>query len=131
PSNFSVPLSRGQELAAESRAFFAENANEMRRHGVYSTTIFLSLKGMFGMEPIIYWPDRLNPLRYETALPSMQQAFGAAEARPEARAYAVDLRRRLVARLERLHPAHFQIGKFYPYREAVSGHAGWDVLESL
>jgi D-lactate dehydrogenase (cytochrome) len=131
PSNFSVPLSRGHELAAEARAFFAENEAGMRRHGVYTATLFLSWKGIFGMEPIIYWPDRLNVLRFATSLPAAQEAFGRAESRPDARAFAVDLRRRLVARLEHFRPAHYQIGKFYPYREAVSGHAGWELLADL
>lgn len=131
PSNFSVPLSRAQELVAEARAFFEENAGEMRRHGVYVATIFISWKGIFGMEPIIFWPDRLNPLRFETALPQIREAFGGQQARPETRAYAVDLRRRLVDRLQHLAPAHFQIGKFYPYREAVAGHAGWDLIEDF
>lgn len=80
------------------------------------------------MEPIIYWPDRLNELRLETALPDKREALAKLEARPEARAYAIDLRKRLVKRLEQLHPAHYQTGKYYPYHEAISGHAGWDLV---
>lgn len=131
PSNFTVPLSRAQQLVAEARAFFAENAATMQHHGIYTATLFLSFKGAFGMEPIIYWPDRLNVLRYETALPDMRDSLGKLEAKPEARSVAVDLRRRLVARLQALHPAHYQTGKFYPYREAISGHAGWDLLDGF
>jgi D-lactate dehydrogenase (cytochrome) len=131
PSNFTVPLSRAHELADEARTFFAENAAEMERHGIYVTTLQLCLKGAFGMEPIIYWPDRLNVLRYETALPSLREKFGGQPARPEARACAIDLRKRLIARLERLHPAHYQVGKFYAYREAVAGHAGWSLVEGF
>jgi FAD/FMN-containing dehydrogenase len=131
PSNFTVPLTRGQALAAEARTFFAENAAAMQAHGVYTATLFLCFKGAFGMEPIIYWPDRLNVLRHATALPEHRAAFGEAAPQPETRAFAVDLRRRLVARLEKFHPAHYQIGKFYPLREAVSGHAGWSLLEGF
>jgi D-lactate dehydrogenase (cytochrome) len=131
PSNFTVPLSRGRELAREARAYFAENANAMQQHGVYTTMLYLCVKGAFGMEPIIYWPDRLNVLRHATALPIHREQFGAAAPRPETRAYAVDLRRRLVARLERLRPAHYQTGKYYPLRDAISGHAGWQVVEGF
>jgi FAD/FMN-containing dehydrogenase len=131
PSNFTVPLSRSRELAREARAFFAENAAAMQRHGVFTTTLFLCIKGTFGMEPIIYWPDRLNVLRHATALPAHREQFGRAEPRPEARAFAIDLRRRLVARLEKLEPAHYQTGKYYPLRAAVAGHAGWELVEAL
>jgi FAD/FMN-containing dehydrogenase len=128
PSNFTVPLSRAQELAAAAREFFAENAAGMQQHGVYTATLFLSFKGAFGMEPIIYWPDRLNQLRESTALPAMRELLAKMPARPQSRAYAVDLRRRLVARLQVLRPAHYQTGKFYPLQQALSGHAGWQVL---
>jgi hypothetical protein len=131
PSNFTVPLSKARPLVTEVRSFFAENAAGMHRHGVHTATLFLCFKGAFGMEPIIYWPDRLNPLRHATALPEHRERYGNAEPRPDARAFAVDLRKRLVARLEALHPAHYQAGKFYPYREAMAGHAGWDLLQGL
>ena len=131
PSNFTVPLSRAQELKATTQAFFAENAAEMRRHGVFTATLYLCFKGAFGMEPIIYWPDRLNVLRHATALPAIREAWGGQPARPEARAFAIDLRRRLVARLEDLQPAHYQTGKFYPFKDALSGHAGWEMLTAF
>jgi FAD/FMN-containing dehydrogenase len=131
PSNFTVPLSKSRPMVAETRRFFAENAEAMHSHGVHTATLFLCLKGAFGMEPIIYWPDRLNPLRYATALPEHRERYGSAEPRPDAREFAIDLRKRLVARLESFHPAHYQTGKFYPYREAIAGHAGWDVLQTV
>jgi D-lactate dehydrogenase (cytochrome) len=131
PSNFTVPLSRSRELAQGAREFFAENATAMQQHGVYTTTLFLCIKGTFGMEPIIYWPDRLNVLRHASALPVHREKYGDAEPRPETREYAIDLRRRLVARLERLHPAHYQVGKYYPLRDAIAGHAGWQVLQDF
>jgi D-lactate dehydrogenase (cytochrome) len=131
PSNFTVPLSLGRELARAAREFFAENAAGMQQHGVHTTTLYLCIKGTFGMEPIIYWPDRLNVLRHATALPVHREKFGNAGPRPAARAYATDLRHRLVERLEPLRPAHYQTGKYYPLREAMAGHAGWDVVQAL
>jgi D-lactate dehydrogenase (cytochrome) len=131
PSNFTVPLSRARELSRAANEFFAENAAAMQAHGVYWTTLYLCLKGVFGMEPIIYWPDRLNVLRHANALPEHRDRFGDAVPRPETRAYAIDLRRRLVTRLERLQPAHYQVGKFYPLREAIAGHAGWELLQDF
>lgn len=128
PSNFTVPLSLASELASEARAFFAENSAQMQCHGVHTTTLYICIKGTFGMEPIIYWPDRLNVLRHATALPVHRERFGGVAPQPEARAYAIDLRARLVARLERLRPAHYQTGKYYPLRDALAGHAGWDLL---
>jgi D-lactate dehydrogenase (cytochrome) len=131
PSNFTVPLSQGRELARQAREFLAENAAEMQRHGIYTTTLYLCIKGTFGIEPIIYWPDRLNVLRHATALPVHREKFGKAEPRPETRAYAIELRRRLVERLEPLRPAHYQTGKYYPLRAATAGHAGWDLIQEF
>lgn len=128
PSNFTVPLSKARPMVTEAQAFFAENAVPMQQHGVHTAMLWLCFKGAFGMEPIIYWPDRLNPLRHATALPEHRERYGAAEPRPAAREFAIDLRRRLVVRLEAFRPAHYQTGKYYPYREALAGHAGWDVL---
>ena len=33
--------------------------------------------------------------------------------------------------LERLRPAHYQVGKYYPLRDAIAGHAGWEVLQDF
>lgn len=130
PSNCVVPLSRGPDLAQALDTFFADNENYMQAHGLQAARLYLQVKGMFGVEPIIYWPDVPNPLRRSILSDAYRQPAGPVP--PEdARAAALALRSRLVDVFRRFHGAHFQIGKYYPYRDALTVEACWPVLQSL
>lgn len=131
PSNFVVPLTKGQELVAACDDFFARNQRAMAAHGVTWTKIFLVAKGQFGLEPIIYWQDRMNPLRYSVLSDGNRDKWGTRPDRAEARAFAVDLRRRLAEALEPFHPFHFQTGKYYRYRDALASAAEWDLVDGF
>ena len=131
PSNFVVPLAKGQELVAACDDFFARNQRAMAAHGVTWTKIFLVAKGQFGLEPIIYWQDRMNPLRYSVLSEGNRDKWGARPDRAEARAFAVDLRRRLAEALEPFHPFHFQTGKYYRYRDALASDVEWEMLNGF
>ncbi|MEQ8800631.1 MAG: FAD-binding oxidoreductase [Haliea sp.] len=123
PSNFTVPLDRARDALKLTDDFFARNEADMERYGITWTRLLLTLKGMFGMEPIIYWRDRMNPLRYDVLSSEHRSQWGERPADDEARACAIDLRKRLVAELECLQPVHFQIGKFYDYQGALASES--------
>lgn len=131
PSNCGVVLSQAQELARLVQGFFAENKAEMARRRIVWTCLFLTMKGGFGIEPIIYWHDRPNPLRLSKIAPERQAYFASLADNPDGRAYAIDLRRRLVERVDTLAPYHFQIGKYYDFRAALGASAAWDLLEGF
>ncbi len=120
PSNCSVPFSRGPELVRRVTAFFESNKEIMSKHGLRHTFLFLSVKGLFGCEPIIYWQDRMNPLRKSVLRASRQETIGKRPPDTAARAKALDLRQRLVTEVfTEMRGAHFQIGKYYPYHAAL------------
>jgi D-lactate dehydrogenase (cytochrome) len=131
PTNCGVVLSQAQELTRIVDAFFDANTAGMKQHGVTWTQLFLTSKGGFGIEPIIYWRDRPNPLRLSKVAEARRSHFESLNENLPAREYAVDLRRRLVAEVDRLHPYHFQIGKYYDYRAAVASPAAWRLLEDF
>lgn len=131
PSNFSVPLSKGQAAMAFLEAFFAEHERDMARHGVFWTRLVLTYKGLFGVEPIIYWRDRMNPLRFSVLSDEQKAAWAERPDRAEARAFVIALRQEMVARMEQFQPVHFQIGKYYDYRAAVQSDAHTTLLDAF
>ncbi|WP_425409869.1 FAD-binding oxidoreductase [Hyphococcus sp.] len=131
PTNCGVALSQSERLLDTIEAFFSENAAAMKAHDVTWTRLFLTSKGGFGMEPILYWNDRPNILRMAQLSPDRRAEF---ESRPEntdSRDFVLDLRRRLVERVDILHPYHFQIGKYYDYRSAMQSDTAWRALVKI
>jgi FAD/FMN-containing dehydrogenase len=128
PSNCGVVLSQAQELSRRIEAFFAENASGIEQHGIVWTRLFVTMKGGFGIEPIIYWHDRPNPLRLAQIAPERRERFAALLESQAARDFAIDLRRRLIEAVDALSPYHFQIGKYYDYRRAMRSDAAWRML---
>jgi D-lactate dehydrogenase (cytochrome) len=131
PSNALFPLSKAQDAVAALDEFMADNAGVMRAHGIYEVRNYLICGHGFGIEPIIFWPDRLSAYRSTWASEEQRRAFAAAPDNAPARAAALDLRARMIAMFRGIGAAHLQLGKVYPYREAYEGTVAWDVLTAL
>jgi FAD/FMN-containing dehydrogenase len=131
PSNLLLPLSRAHEGLAALDDFMSEHAAEMRNHGVYEVRNYLLTGHFFGMEPILFWPDRLSAYRASWASAEQRERFAAAQPNPGARACALAVRRALIARFRELGAVHLQLGKVYPFREALAGTTAWEVLEQV
>jgi FAD/FMN-containing dehydrogenase len=132
PSNCNVPLSKAHELISALEAFFEENAPLMAEHGISKTRLYIiPVKGMFGVEPILYWRDRLNPLRLSILEPEQREVLGKIQPDREARAVAIELRHKMQKVFRDVGGAHFGIGKYYAYRDAHISEHSWNVLEEL
>lgn len=131
PTNCGVALSQSETLLKAVEDFFAENDADMKAYGVTWTRLFLTNKGGFGMEPILYWEDRPNALRMAQLSSKRRAEFEAKPENKSSRDFALDLRRRLVDRVDELHPYHFQIGKYYDYHSALQSGAAWQALVSI
>ncbi|WP_428410527.1 FAD-binding oxidoreductase [Hyphococcus sp.] len=131
PTNCGVVLSQSEALLNAVEGFFSENEAAMSAHGVTWTRLFLTSKGGFGMEPILYWNDRPSALRMAQLSPERRAEFESKPENKNSRDFALDLRRRLVERVDALHPYHFQIGKYYDYRSALQSDAAWQTLVSF
>ena len=132
PSNCTVALSQGMALKSALDAFFEDNERYMNEHGITHTRLCLAIRNTFGIEPIIYWKDRMNPLRRSILNPEREKLFGEQPANAKAREAALHLRERMVREVfMKFQPVHAQIGKYYPFRERLEGGTEWEVLESL
>jgi hypothetical protein len=130
PSNCSVPLSQGKALAKGISDFFTKNDELMKAHDLRWTRLMLSVKGLYGCEPTIYWFDRMSPLRSSVLRADRRQAMSALPDNRETREVALDLRHRLINEVFLpFQGAHFQIGKYYPYRKALSNTDNYSLLE--
>jgi FAD/FMN-containing dehydrogenase len=131
PSSCVVPLSRAHELVAGVEQFWEENAPLMQEQGVEKTCNFIIVKGMFGIEPILYWKDKLNPLRLSILSPERRKLLEKIPANLEARKTAVEVRRKMHTLFREFEGVHFGIGKYYPYRESLQSEDIWNVLEGM
>ncbi len=132
PSNCTVALSEGMKLKDALDDFFAARAGYMCEHGLTATRLYLATANVFGAEPIIYWRDRMNALRYSVLGAERRQRFGAVPENPTAREAALALRREMVEKVfAPLRPTHVQVGKFYPYRASRFNPDCWSVLEDI
>ena len=94
--------------------------------------IYLAIRNAFGVEAIIYWKDRMNPLRYEILNDRRRALYGGNADNPGAREAAPALRHKMVSEVfARFRPTHVQVGKYYPYREAFAGTDCWSVIEDI
>jgi len=131
PSNLVFPLSRAQEAVDALDVFMSEHTEEMERHGVYEVRNYLITGHFFGIEPILFWPDRLSPYRASWASDEQRAEFADAAPNREARDCALGVRAAMIARFRELGAVHLQLGKVYPFKDALGGSATWEVLEQL
>jgi D-lactate dehydrogenase (cytochrome) len=131
PSNAMVPLSMAETAIDALDRFEADNADLMREHGIYLVRNYLLGGHSFGVEPILFWPDRLSEYRASWASDEQRAEFADAPANDVGREAVLDLRRRMISMFREIGATHIQIGKVYPYRESLAGTVTWDVLESI
>lgn len=114
-----VPLSRGAEALARVEALLAESARERGAHGIRVSLLTTLVGRAFLIEPQFFWLDALGPFHQRHVTPAQKADYGTSEARPEARALVHRLRHALAAALGELGAVHFQLGRHYPYAEAL------------
>lgn len=131
PSNCVVPLSQALSTARAIDAFFKENSALIEEHHLKVSQIYLQNKRMFGIEPIIFWRDKPNPLRQSIVSEGNRQRLCDQPEDSTARAAAIDLRKRLIDLYRQFDCAHFQIGKYYPYHENMKTEVSWSTLVSI
>jgi D-lactate dehydrogenase (cytochrome) len=131
PSNCLVLLARAEETVQRLDGFFRDNEPLMRRHGIFETRLYIVVDQVFGIEPVLYWKDSPSALRREIASAARATALAAIRPNQAATSAALDLRRRMVQLFREMRAAHHQIGKFYPFREALDGTPAWELLCEL
>ena len=111
-------LSDGDAAWARIDAFFADNAEQLDRHGiVVGVLLTLISSTVFVIEPVFYWPGA-QTIWYEGMLESSELAkFKKHAEDPKVDAAVVDIRARLNDLFNEMNAMHMQIGKKYRYAE--------------
>ena len=131
PTNCFLPLSQAQQATAALETFFNENAPLMQQHGITRTCLYMASGNTFGIQPILYWHDAFSLLRQRFSSPEQVAHFGQQPPNITARAVVIDLRSRMIDLFRGLGAVHHQIGKLYPYREALVGTSSWELVNAL
>jgi FAD/FMN-containing dehydrogenase len=113
-----VPHSKAVSAAAACDAYFAEHHVLIEKHNIQVGTLLCTIAHQAMLiEPVFFWPDSHTSYHKRVVEAGYQAKIGEPADNPEARE-AVKKMKREIADLLRDHGAtHFQIGKFYTYRE--------------
>jgi FAD/FMN-containing dehydrogenase len=113
-----VPHSRAAaSQAALDRVIAAERAT-LERHAIAVGFLYTTLaqQGLL-IEPVFYWPDAHTEYHRRVVDPVFRDRAGEPAANPAATAEVARLKRLLADTLRSAGAVHFQLGKFYRWRE--------------
>jgi FAD/FMN-containing dehydrogenase len=129
-----VPLSKAVPVAQEIEGFFAENKELMDRHGIRTSYLTCFSGAEFLIEPSFYWYDELGPYRLSRIESEFQEKWQSRKPDTETRDVVLGLREGLRDIFFKHGACHLQIGKYYPYKDALVGGPGepyWDLLTDI
>lgn len=116
-----LPHSRAKAAYSALRQALDDNADTLERHLIQVGFLFATVGQQATLiEPVFYWPDSHTPYHRRRVEPAHRQRIGEADDNPAARTEVARLKR-LLADILRSHGAvHFQIGKFYNWRDGMN-----------
>jgi D-lactate dehydrogenase (cytochrome) len=130
PIHAMFPLSRANAAAARIERFFADNQKTFEEQQITTCCIAGMEQGIFVIEPMFYWPDRLGPL-HRRYLPADKFArLNRREENPDGRRIVISLREQLRQIFFDLGAIHGQIGKYYDFANAVRPEV-YDLLTQI
>ncbi|HEU4970167.1 FAD-binding oxidoreductase [Sphingomonas sp.] len=119
--NAKVAHSDARDLIAAFDAMIRPRLPEMAEKGVTLTRLASALGNhSFSFEPVFHWRDAWLPAHRRALSPSRAETLAEPAANPEARVLVDGLRGETVALFRRLGAASNQIGRTYPYLDALS-----------
>lgn len=113
-----VPHSCAAATHAAVEALFARERDTLAAHAIEVGYLFTTVAAQgFLIEPVFYWPDSHTAYHKRMVEPDHRARCGEPAANPAARAVVARLKSEVAAVLRAQGAAHFQLGKFYAYRE--------------
>ncbi len=126
-----VPLSEAAAMLGRVEDYFREQKSRLARHGISASFFTSHARGVFFIEPVFWWKDRIDPLRRHLAGERAAERWRGREENPAARREV----RAMCAALRDLFSSsgadYIQPGVFYPYAEDLSGTAAGEVVSGL
>jgi FAD/FMN-containing dehydrogenase len=106
-------LSRVRAAMADLQAFVARHASRMQELGVSASWLISSAGFYIVIEPMLYWPDRLDPLHMQYLSPRNRERFGGFSDNPAARDFVSTMRSGMRDIMDQHGAVHSQLGRFY------------------
>ena len=111
-----VPHSQAAPAYEAIEALFARNAGVLEAHGIVHGALFTYADtDCFVIEPVFYWPDKLNALHRRSVEAQVLRRVEDFPDNPATRAEVMRLRDEVVAVLGEFGAIHLQIGRLYPF----------------
>ncbi|MCD7037655.1 MULTISPECIES: FAD-binding oxidoreductase [Pseudomonas] len=128
-----VPLSKAIEVSLAIEAYFAENKARMDKNKIRYSYLMCSSGHEFLIEPSLYWPDKIDEFREEFLEPEYREKWKQRPEQPDVRAIALELRAGIRDIMFKNGGYHMQIGKYYPFKEALEGRGAplWRLLNQI
>jgi len=131
PIHGKVAHSQAAETIDKIQALFQRNEDALKKHDIDTAYLLCAVgNAAFLVEPVFYWPDELGEMHRRNVSPELLNQFQPAPANPEARAEVERLRNETREIFLEQGAVHFQIGKYYPYKDSRQESA-WAMLERL
>lgn len=113
-----VPHSNAQATHAAVEALFTRERETLRAHRIEVSYLFTTVAQQGTLiEPVFYWPDAHTDYHKRMVEPEHLRRCGEPAADPAARAVVARLKAEVAAVLRGHGATHFQLGKFYAFRE--------------
>ena len=111
-----VPHSRAAAAYEAIQVLFERNADVLDAHRIVHGALFTYADtDCFVIEPVFYWPDRLNALHRQSVEAQVLRRIEDFPDNPAARAEVMRLREEVVQTLHAFGAVHLQIGRLYPF----------------
>jgi D-lactate dehydrogenase (cytochrome) len=118
--NAKVAHSDGPRIIEASAAALRPYADEMREKGVWMSHLLIAIgQNAFSFEPVFHWFDEWLPMHERMPAPEVLAKFERPAADAAARDLVARLRTVLVTLFAEMGAASNQIGKTYPYLQAL------------
>lgn len=118
--NAKVAHSDASRIMAAAEATLAPYQSRMREAGVWMSHLLIAIgQSAFSFEPVFHWKDEWLPVHARSLSEAARARLTPPDANPQARALVEELRQKLVAMFAEFGAASNQLGKTYPYLDAL------------
>lgn len=119
PLHALFPLSKANDVVKAVEAFSAQRAEEMADQDIVMSYMLAGSGSHFLIEPMFYWPDKILDIQRTTLDERRLKKLTDFKDNPTARHWVRETRLQLRDLLYELGGMSTQIGRFYPYRDAL------------
>ncbi len=114
-----LPLSRARPCMVALQAQLALREPALSALGITHSWMISSIGAYITIEPMLYWPDALDPIHLQHLSERNRARFGGFAPNPAARERVRSMRDELCEIMDRHDAIHAQIGRFYPYADRM------------